>query len=75
MLAILWPIAWAIYSLIHGAITKWYPYPFLDVNTHGYVRVIVNAVAVVAVLLVVTGLYWLGDQRLSATDSGPGLEG
>jgi hypothetical protein len=75
MLAILWPIAWAIYSLIHGAITKWYPYPFLDVNTHGYVRVIVNAVAVVAVLLVVTGLYWLGDQRLRATDSGPGLEG
>jgi hypothetical protein len=50
------------------AITKWYPYPFLDVTTHGYGRVIVNAVAVVAVLFVVTGLYWLGDRRLPATD-------
>jgi uncharacterized membrane protein YfbV (UPF0208 family) len=42
----------------------------LDVTTHGYGRVVANAVAVVAVLLVVTGLYWLGDHRLPATDSG-----
>jgi uncharacterized membrane protein YfbV (UPF0208 family) len=37
------------------------------VTTHGYGRVIVNAVAVVAVLFVVTGLYWLGDRRLHST--------
>ena len=67
-LAMLWPVAWIVYILIYGAITKWYPYPFLDVTTHGYGRVIVNAVAVVAVLFVVTGLYWLGDRRLPATD-------
>jgi len=67
-LAMLWPVAWIVYILIYGAITKWYPYPFLDVTTHGYGRVIVNAVAMVTVLLVVTGLYWLGDQRLPATD-------
>jgi hypothetical protein len=69
-LAILWPVAWAAYILIYGAITKWYPYPFLDVTSHGYGRVIVNAVAVVAVLLVVTSLYWFGDRRLPATESG-----
>ncbi len=63
-LAILWPIAWAGYILAYGAITKWYPYPFVDVSSHGYGRVIGNAAAVVAVLLVVTGLYWLGDTRL-----------
>jgi hypothetical protein len=68
-LAILWPVAWASYILIYGAITKWYPYPFVDVITHGYGRVVVNAVAVVAVLLVVTGLYRLGDRRLPATDA------
>jgi len=68
-LAILWPVAWAGYILIYGAITNWYPYPFLDVITHGYGRVIVNALAVVAVLFVVTTLYWLGDQRLGATDT------
>ena len=71
-LAILWPVAWAGYILIYGAITKWYPYPFVDVITHGYGRVIVNAAEVVAVLLVVTLLYWLGDQRLPASGGASG---
>ena len=66
-LASVWPAAWITYILIYGRVTKWYPYPFLDVATHGYGRVVVNAVAVVAVLLVVTALYWLGDRRLPAT--------
>lgn len=26
-LAMLWPVAWIVYILIYGAITKWYPYP------------------------------------------------
>ena len=68
-LAILWPVAWIGYILIYGWISKWYPYPFLDAITRGYGRVIANALAVVAVLAVV--LYWLGDRRLPATDSGP----
>jgi hypothetical protein len=68
-LAILWPVAWIGYILIYGGISKWYPYPFLDAITHGYGRVIANALAVVAVLAVV--LYWLGDRRLAATDRGP----
>lgn len=62
--AVLWPVAWMSYILIYGRITKWYPYPFVDVITHGYGRVIANAIAVVLVLLVVTGLFWLGDRRL-----------
>jgi hypothetical protein len=66
--AILWPLAWAAYIVIYGAITKWYPYPFLDVTTDGYARVAVNAVAVIAVLLAVTGLYRFGDRRLPTTE-------
>ena len=66
--AIVWPLGWLTYILIYGRITKWYPYPFVDVITHGYRRVVVNAVLVVAVLLVVTSLYWLGDRRLRATE-------
>lgn len=64
--AMLWPVGWAIYILIYGAITKWYPYPFVDVNTHGYGRVVLNAIAVVAVLSAVVGLFWYGDRRLPA---------
>lgn len=61
---ICWPFGWIVYILIYGRITKWYPYPFLDVATHGYARVIGNTAAVLAVLLVVTGLFWLGDRGL-----------
>ena len=66
-LAIVWPIAWTGYIVVYGGVTKWYPYPFVDVTTHGYGRVALNAGAVVAVLLVVTLLYWLGDRYLRPT--------
>lgn len=62
--SLIYPLAWVIYSLIDGAITSWYPYPFVDVNTLGYAAVLRNSVVVVAVLAVVTALYWLGDRRL-----------
>ena len=63
-LAILWPVVWVVYTLIHGAITSWYPYPFVDVITHGYAQVFVNAGLVVVVLLFVTAVFWMGDRRL-----------
>jgi hypothetical protein len=66
-LAMTWPVAWIAYTLIHGRITRWYPYPFLDVTTHGYGRVLLNGAAVVGVLLFVVAMYWLGDRRLRAT--------
>ena len=71
----LWPVAWFMYILIYGRITKWYPYPFVDVNTHGYGRVVGNAVLVVAVLLVVTSLYWLGDRHLRPTQAPTNVSG
>ncbi len=38
-LAFVWlvyPLAYFAYTLGRGAIVDWYPYPFLDVNEHGY---------------------------------------
>jgi hypothetical protein len=49
---------------VRGAIWKWYPYPFLDVRTHGYARVAVNALLVTAVLGGVAALFALGDRHL-----------
>jgi uncharacterized membrane protein len=60
-----WPLLYFGYSLAHGAASKWYPYPFLDVSTHGYARVGVNAVVVVVVFGVVGALFALGDRRLA----------
>ncbi len=66
-LSLLYPIAWIAYTLIDGALSSWYPYPFLDVITHGYARVAGNGALVVVVLGVVTALFWWGDRRLSPT--------
>jgi hypothetical protein len=42
----LWPIAYTAYSLVRGAATHYYPYPFLNAQTLGYPKVI----AITAVL-------------------------
>ena len=64
--SLLFPLLWLIYTLIRGAIWKWYPYPFLDVATHGYPRVTVNAVVVTLVLGAVAALFAVGDRKLPA---------
>ena len=60
--AAIFPVGWSVYSLIRGAVTKWYPYPFVDVVSHGYGRVLLNSAAVIVVIVLVMGLFWLGDR-------------
>jgi hypothetical protein len=31
-----WPVAWLAVMLVVGALTGWYPYPFLDHREHGW---------------------------------------
>lgn len=56
-----YPVAYFTYALARGAVDGWYPYPFLDVNTLGYARVVGDALLVllffigVALLLVALG--------------------
>jgi uncharacterized membrane protein len=59
-----WPLLWFGYTLVHGAIDGWYPYPFVDVGTHGYAVVLVNALLVTGVLGVVATLFAVGDRHL-----------
>ena len=65
--SLIWPLLYFGYTLVRGSITKWYPYPFVDVNTQGYGRVLINAVLVTLVLGAVAGLYLFGDRRLPKT--------
>jgi hypothetical protein len=62
--SLLWPVLWFGYTLAHGAISSWYPYPFVSVADHGYGRVLVNAVAVTAVLGGAAAAFAIGDARL-----------
>ncbi|SKC46438.1 hypothetical protein SAMN06296058_0531 [Pseudoxanthomonas indica] len=48
VLAFVWPVAWLAYTLIRGALTAWYPYPFLNANELGYARVALNIAIILA---------------------------
>jgi hypothetical protein len=50
-LAVAFPVAWCLFTLIRGELVGWYPYPFIDVDALGYGKVLVNCVWV-AVLYV-----------------------
>ncbi|RKS75215.1 hypothetical protein CLV35_1674 [Motilibacter peucedani] len=49
--AMAWPLAYVVYTGVYGASAHWYPYPFADVDRHGYARVAVNGLGVLALLL------------------------
>ncbi|TAM90997.1 MAG: hypothetical protein EPN43_04945 [Jatrophihabitans sp.] len=70
--ALVWPLAWFGYTLLRGAIWGWYPYPFVSVPAHGYGVVVLNALAVTAVLALVAVLFgwggWLGPRGGSARE-------
>jgi uncharacterized membrane protein YozB (DUF420 family) len=62
--ALMWPVAWLMAILLHGAAADWYPYPFIDVIEHGYAVVLVNSIGVTVLFLAVAyGLVW-ADRRL-----------
>src|SRR5882757_6124444 len=44
---LLYPVGYALYSLIRGPLAQhWYPYPFLNTYHYGYVRVAMNMVVI-----------------------------
>jgi hypothetical protein len=46
------PAVYAVWILLHGAITGWYPYPFLDVGDLGYPRTLSNMAGLVLAFLI-----------------------
>jgi hypothetical protein len=71
-LSLIFPICWLVFTLVRGPIVSFYPYPFLEVDQHGYPRVLVNCV-VVAVLFVGLGAlarvtdHWRGSDATRRT--------
>jgi len=50
------PFVYLVYSLIRGAVTGWYPYPFANVTHLGYRQVLINS-AVVTLGFALVGLF------------------
>ena len=51
---LIYPIIYMIYALILGAFTKFYPYPFVDVNELGYNRSLLNTGLVLLIIFILS---------------------
>jgi hypothetical protein len=52
VLGSLWyPLVYLVWTLLHGAVTGWYPYPFVDVAELGYPRALINIAGLVLAFL------------------------
>jgi len=45
------PLVYLVWTLAHGAVSGWYPYPFVDVAELGYPRALANIAGLVLVFL------------------------
>lgn len=62
--ALVWPIAWLVWTLVIGQVDGWVPYPFLDPDEDGWGAVGVACVGITVLFLAVFALVrWL-DRRL-----------
>lgn len=62
--AMIWPALWLVYTFVHGAISDWYPYPFLRVTDIGYPVALRNTAFVLALGLLLASAYKVLDDRL-----------
>ena len=67
---LIYPIAYMIYALAHGAITKFYPYPFVDVNKLGYNKALLNAGVVLLVIFLLSLALIAAGKILKKIDTG-----
>lgn len=65
--AVLWPVVWIGWTLAHGALTGWYPYPFTDVVALGHPTVLVNLAVILVITVVLAVVLRALDRRLPAT--------
>ena len=62
--AFAWPVAWLAYTMAHGALTGWYPYPFLNADKLGYGQVGLTLVVILVSALASAFLLQLLERRL-----------
>lgn len=62
--SLVWPIGWLVHTLLIGALTGWYPYPFLDVAARGVGPVAITGGAIALLLTGLSSACWRLDRVL-----------
>jgi hypothetical protein len=58
------PVGWLVYTLVRGAVTGFYPYPFLDVDERGYAAVAGACLGIAVLFIGLAAVAWRADDRL-----------
>jgi hypothetical protein len=71
--ALCWPLTWFCWTLVHGAFTGFYPYPFVDVDESGLGAVLLRSIVALVSMTFLVLLHWwldhtLEDARISLGD-------
>ena len=71
-IALSFPLAYLVYSLIRGRMLGWYPYPFLDAGVVGGTGNVVLYIAGITVVFCIVGsaLLYVGNRRRMSTSLG-----
>jgi hypothetical protein len=64
LLWLIYPAVYGAWTLLHGALTGWYPYAFLSVAKEGMAQVATNMAWMALVFLILSYLVWVIDGRL-----------
>jgi hypothetical protein len=67
---LIFPVVYFSYTLIRGAITGWYPYPFFDVTSKGYGQVLADGVGILIAMIAVGSATLLAGSRGRSTGVG-----
>jgi hypothetical protein len=70
LLALVFPFAWLVFTLVRGPMVDFYPYPFLDVARLGYPTTLLNAMTVLVLLLLLAAGVTAGDRALMRLSPG-----
>ncbi|RZU19964.1 hypothetical protein EV645_2184 [Kribbella rubisoli] len=62
--SIVFPLLWLVFTLVRGAFVGFYPYPFVNVDEHGYGRVLLNCLVVAVLFLALAAGATTLDRRL-----------
>jgi len=65
-----YPIAYLVWTMVHGAFAGWYPYPFIDVSKLGYGRMLLNSAGLILAFLALELLLVALDRLVKQYQSG-----
>ena len=65
------PILYGFWTMGHGALTNWYPYPFVDVTTLGYLKALTKPAGCLAMFVAVAPSLVVIDRIIGSLQRGP----